>query len=117
MAGIHEVLNGIHTDNKDPFLAYAGHSKLATIDICSYQDAFSTDLTYAYESLADDETSLNEWLHSYPSTSRGECQLSGGMKLLIVHIGKQANAAFSLRARRMLKLAFDELQLPALRTL
>src|SRR5271155_5276471 len=41
MAGIHEVLNGIHTDNKDPFQGYTGHSKLATIDICSYQDASS----------------------------------------------------------------------------
>jgi hypothetical protein len=112
MAGIQDVLNGIHTDNKDPFQAYAGHSKLATIDICSYQDASSTDLVYTYEPLADDETSLSEWLNSYPSTSRGECRLSGGVKLLVVHIGGQANAATSLRARRMLKSAFDQLQLP-----
>jgi hypothetical protein len=112
MARIHDVLNGIHTDNKDPFQAYVGHSKLATIDICSYQDAPSTDLTYTYEPLADDENSLSEWLRSYPSVSRGESQLSGGLKLLIVHIGRHANAASSLRARRMLKLAFDQLQLP-----
>src|SRR3954447_1972924 len=112
MAGIHEVLNGIHTDNKDPFQAYVGQSKLATIDICSYQDASSTELIYTYEPLADDETSLSEWLHSYPSTSRGECPLNGGMKLLIVHIGRQADTATSLRGCRMLKLAFDQLQLP-----
>ena len=111
MASMYEVLNGIHTDGKDPYELHSGHRKLATIDIYSYQDSASADLIYRSQALADDEAALIEWLVSNPPTSQGQ-QPSGGLKLLVVHAGIHSNAAASLQARRMLKIAFDNMQLP-----
>lgn len=113
MAPIIEVLNGIHTAGKDPFEEYVGHSKLATIDVCSYQDPTSMGSVHTSEPLADDQTLLSEWLHCYPAASRDGRVLSGGLKLLIVHVRNERNTpSSSLQARSMLRMAFDELQLP-----
>ena len=111
MASIHGVLNAIHDHGNDPYELHQGHGELTTIDISSYQDSTSADLTYTSKALPDGEAALAQWLRSTPSTTRGLLQLSGGMKLLVVHVANSGNATSSAEARRMLKLAFDMMQL------